>query len=122
MRRKFTDREGTQRVNHHGRQRESVSGRAEPTPGILRLGLGARTGPVRRDRPVRRLVPLQPGDPQRALHGVVAPLRLGAAQEEERRLSQVRLRHGEQDVVPDVPVRAVQLREPEHRPDSDPPV
>lgn len=122
LRRKFTVWLTALNETHNGGQGESLFSRTEPAPRLLGLGLGGGTRSGGRCRTVRRLLPLHPGHPQRTLHGVVAPQRLGAAQEEERRLSQIRLWHGEQDVVPDVPVRPAQLREPEHRPHSDPPV
>lgn len=122
LRRKFTVWRTALNETHNGGQGKSLFSRPEPAPRLLGLGLGGGTHSGGRCRTVRRLLPLHPGHPQRTLHGVVAPQRLGAAQEEERRLSQIRLWHGEQDVVPDVPVRSAQLREPEHRPHSDPPV
>lgn len=106
----------------HGGRRQREFGRSEPAARLDGVGLGAGGGSgsaaVRRT-PARFCPPQQPGHPQRTLHGVLAPQRLHGAPAEERRLGPVRLRHGEQDVVPDVPVP---LREPEHRPDSDPAV
>lgn len=68
----------------HGSQAKCESGRRWPPPGVVRLGLRTRTRSVCRRGHVHQLATLQPGDPQRTLHGVVAPQRLGAAPEEKR--------------------------------------
>lgn len=115
---------GTQAL--HGGRRQRVLGPTEPAARLLGVGLGAGGGSrsaavPRRSRSLARFSPRprQPGHPQRTLHGVLPPQRLDGAPKEERRFGPVRLRHGEPDLVPDV---LVPLREPEHRPDSDPPV
>lgn len=109
---------------HNGGQRERLLGRREPASGLLRIGLwpggGTRSGG--RHRAVARIFPPHSGDPQRTLHGILAPQRLCSAEEEEWRVSEVRLWHGEQNGVSNVPLRSTQLREPKHRPHSDPPV
>lgn len=128
LRRKFNWSDGCSPSDkltaHNGVQRQRLFRRTEPPPGLLGLGLrgGRRSRPGRWCRSLRRLFGPLSGHPQRTLHGVVAPQRPGAAQEEKRELAEVRLRHGEHDLVPDVPVRAPQLREPQHRPNSNTPV